>query len=138
MQRKKLLPFSCAVAFRKNCLQEMNYLDEQFPYLEADHDISMRIYRSHWQLQYIPKLMVYHKGGSSIAKNYKRVLQFYESRWLLMKKHNKLGSVFLVKWLTYIRFSIETLVLQIQSLYTNTKDKIEGRKKLKQLIKNLN
>ena len=137
-QSKKLLPFSCAVVFRKNCLQEMNYLDEQFPYLEADHDISMRIHRSsHWQLQYVPELMVYHKGGSSIAKNYKRVLQFYESRWLLMKKHNKLGSAFIAKWLTYIRFSIETLVLQFQSLYKNVDDKIEGRKKLKQLIKNL-
>jgi len=87
-RRKSKLPFSCAVSFTKNCLEDLSYFDaETFPVLEADNDISIRVHRSKWKLVFTREILICHKGGNSYKINHKRVVLFHESRWKLLKKH---------------------------------------------------
>lgn len=135
-ESKRVLPFSCAVSFRETMLNDIGYLDESFPVLEADHDMSMRIYRSdRWNLLYEPSICIYHTGGGSISLNSKRVLSFYKYRWQLLDKYNKIQFPSLIRSIIIFRFLIELGILQLQLFYTNrnkeaVKDKIEGRGKL--------
>ncbi|MBO9699690.1 MAG: glycosyltransferase family 2 protein [Sporocytophaga sp.] len=132
-KKGNLLPYSCAVAFRKKCLEDMEYLDEiNFPVLDADHDISMRIHRSNWILKYDSDITVSHKGGNSYQINYKRVLLFYNSRWRLLKKHNKLGVSSIVKKVILSRLYFEWVLLKgllmVKPNNEMYKEKMEGRK----------
>jgi GT2 family glycosyltransferase len=109
---KHVLPFSCAVSFRKACLEEMGYLDEHFRVLDADNDLSMRIYRSNWLLQYNPDFVICHTGGNSIPRDGKRVILFYESRWQLLQKHKKIKAPAFFAYLIRLRLWVETKIIQ--------------------------
>jgi GT2 family glycosyltransferase len=137
---KRILPFSCAVSFRKQCLEEMDYFDEKnFPVLDADNDLSMRIHRSAWKLVFTREIEIYHKGGNSIPRNHKRVLIYHRSRWKLLEKYGFIKSRWLAKQLLRARIGIEILLLDLQSLLKKDKsgyeDKLKGRKILLQEIK---
>ncbi|HLZ16493.1 MAG TPA: glycosyltransferase [Cyclobacteriaceae bacterium] len=136
---KRILPYSCAVSFRKKCLEELAYFDEKnFPVLDADHDLSMRIHRSKWKLVFIPEIVICHKGGNSIPRNHKRVLTFHRGRWRLLKKFGLIKSPWLAKRLLRARVRAEILVLEVQSRLKDRsryEDKLKGRKILLQEIK---
>ncbi|MCS5489183.1 glycosyltransferase family 2 protein [Algoriphagus limi] len=112
-KKKNIIPYSCAVSIRKKCLDELGIYDEQFKFLDGDFDHCMRIHRSKWKLIYDPKIEIYHVGGESIGRNSKRVLMYYESRWLLLKKYNKLGIHIVSKYLIISRLLIEFIFLII-------------------------
>lgn len=136
----RILPFSCAVSFRKKCLEEMGYFDEkEFPVLDADNDVSMRIHRSRWKLLFENKIEIFHKGGNSIPRNHKRVLIFHRSRWKLLKKHKLIKWYRLAKLLTMSRICMEIVVLKVQRLFKNSnvqlEDKLNGRLTLLQEVK---
>ena len=132
--KKVKFPNSCAVSFRKQCLDELNYFDEVlFPVLDADVDICMRIYRSSWKLIFTQEIIISHKGGNSYKINYKRVLLHHESRWKLLKKYDKIKLLNLAKLSLKARVKAELLILKILSISKtslNLDDKIIGRKKL--------
>lgn len=128
---KRLLPFSCAVSFRKTCLEAMGYLDESFRVLDADNDLSMRIHRSNWLLQYNPAYVICHTGGNSIPRDGKRVQWFYESRWHLMEKHGKIHFPHLAAACIMLRLWVETLLLALKkSEGTIQENKCKTRKYL--------
>jgi len=134
-ESKRILPFSCAVSFRKTMLDNIGLLDESFPILEADHEMSMRIYRSdRWNLLYEPAICIYHTGGGSISLNSKRVISFYRYRWQLLRKFNKIQFPFLVKTIIILRLFIEKLFFLSFILVNSNKgtvsDKIKGRTEL--------
>lgn len=129
---KNKLPYSCAVSFRKLCLEELNYFDEQlFPVLDADHDLSMRIHRSRWKLILSKDIIVGHVGGNSYKVNYERVKLFHKSRYTLLKKHGLIWFPALTKFLIKIRIRVELLIFKIlaKSMMNNSDhlEKIKGR-----------
>jgi len=137
---KRILPFSCAVSFRKECLEEMNYFDEEkFPVLDADNDLSMRIHRSNWKLIFDTEIKIFHEGGNSIPRNHKRVLTYHQSRWRLLEKHGHIKWAWITKQLLSSRVRAEILMLSLMSWIrvTGTNiDKLQGRKILLKEIKN--
>jgi len=138
-RNKNKLPYSCAVSFTRACLGELNYLDSNFPVLDADNDISMRIHRSKWKLVFTKAIMIGHSGGNSYKINYKRVLLFHESRWKLLKKHHLLLFPRLTKFLLTTRIIIECVVFKILLLWEPGNgrhiEKMHGRKLLMNAIK---
>jgi GT2 family glycosyltransferase len=138
----KILPFSCSVSFRKSCLQEMAYFNElDFPVLDADLDISMRIHRSRWKLLFNENIIVSHMGGNSYKINYKRVLLFHESRWRLLREHGIIVHPNLAKVALNTRIRLELIALYLlRSISKNDKEKYrekaEGRKILLEKSKN--
>ena len=126
---KRLLPFSCAVSFRKACLEAMDYFDEDFRVLDADNDISMRIHRSVWKLLYNPAYVICHTGGNSIPRDGKRVKLFYESRWKLLEKHGKIKTRRLAAFLIIVRLWLEAklILLKKNKLKDNFDSKYQTR-----------
>jgi GT2 family glycosyltransferase len=123
--KKRIIPFSCAVSFRKDCLEKLKYFDElNFPVLEADLDLSLRIHQSDWKLIYDNSIEIFHTGGNSIPRDYKRVLLFYESRWNLLKKFNKIRFTHLTKILIIFRLLLEWAILKV---FTFDTSKVKGR-----------
>ncbi|WP_018614264.1 glycosyltransferase family 2 protein [Segetibacter koreensis] len=142
-RKRKILPYSCSVSFRKKCLQELDYFDAQlFPTLEADNDISLRVHQSKWKLIMTPEITLCHKGGNSYNINYKRVLMYHESRWRLLKKHSKIKAPALVKELIKTRIKVELLILAFLEIikYKNMDigEKIKGRKIILQKVNTFN
>jgi GT2 family glycosyltransferase len=135
--RKRILPFSCAVSFRKKCLEEMNYFDEEkFSVLDADNDLSIRIHRSNWKLIFAREIEIYHEGGNSIPRNHKRVLTYHQSRWRLLEKHGLIRWPRLAKLLLGLRVRVEILVLRLKLKATEADiDKLQGREILLKEIK---
>lgn len=134
LESKHILPFSCAVSYRKDCLDDIGYLDETFQVLDADHDLSMRIHRSSWKLIYNDKIEIYHVGGGSIPKDGKRVMMFYQSRLLLLKKFNKLSFPLVSLSLIILRLQLEKLVIQIREGQNSAK--AQSRVNLIKLVRN--
>lgn len=131
----KIFLYSCSIALRKECLDDIGGYDENFDYLDADADQCMRINRSKWRLIYEPEIVVHHKGGNSISANSKRVLMYYKSRWLVLKKFNKIKFIKMAKYLIISRLVAEYIFLEIFGRFifknhTIATDKISGRKSL--------
>ncbi|MDQ6755970.1 MAG: glycosyltransferase [Bacteroidota bacterium] len=136
-----IIPYSCAVSFRKVCLIEMEYFDENtFPVLDADIDLSMNIHRSQWKLIFDHKIIVSHKGGNSYKVNYKRVNLYHHSRWNLLRKHNQLQAPFFIKFLLNARVILEIFIFYslkvLKYKKSNYSEKILGRRILLSEIKN--
>jgi GT2 family glycosyltransferase len=130
---KNLLPNSCAVSFRKACLEEVGYFDNKlFPVLDADVDISMNIYRSKWKLIFTKKIIICHKGGNSYKINYKRFLLHHDSRWKLLNKHGRIGFPSITKKLLKARVRAEIIVLQllVKQGKIGYTEKVKGRQML--------
>lgn len=137
-RNKNKLPYSCAVSFTRQCIEDLNYLDSHFPVLDADNDICMRIHRSKWKLVFTKEIMICHSGGNSYKINYKRVLLFHESRWKLLKKHHLLMFPRTTKLLLKTRIIMECLVfkllLQVHPGNERYMEKMLGRKLLMHAI----
>ena len=129
-----ILPYSCSVSFRKECLSELGYFDEKtFPVLEADNDLSLRIHQSRWTLKVREDIVVCHEGGNSYKVNSKRVILLHEAKWKLFRKHKKIKHPVFVKLFLELRIRVELIIMamlkgSISKLSTN--DKISGRRKL--------
>ena len=124
--------FSCAVAIRKTCLDKLGIYDEEFQHLDADTDFCLRLYENNWKVLLDKGITVYHKGGSSVTRNAKRVLMVYKSRWKLLQKHGMIRFQRLSKYLIVTRLFLEYLFLAIfgKLLYPSEeiyKDKRDGR-----------
>ena len=132
-RNRNILPNSCAVSFRKTCLEELGYFDEQnFPVLEADVDLSMRIHRSKWKQLFTREIVICHRGGYSYKIDYKRVSLFHRSKWSLLKKHGLLPFPALAKAAIKGRIRVELIMGKLMSITsshdTSYAEKIKGRK----------
>jgi GT2 family glycosyltransferase len=127
--------FTCAMAVRATAFSQLGGFDENFDWLDLDHDFSMRMNRSNWTVRIQPTVLVFHKGGGTPQLTRKRVLRFYKNRWYLLRKFNRLPIPTLAKavivfrlWLEYAAFALlgPTLVKNKEVL----QDKTEGRKEI--------
>jgi GT2 family glycosyltransferase len=135
IKRRNIMPYSCTVSFRKKCLEDVNYFhQDRFPILDADIDLSMRIHRSHWKLLFDKNIRLSHSGGNSYKVNYKRVLLFYKSRWMLFKVHELMKFPKLVKCLVICRLIIEYYLLALVALVKKRNNNITEKKMGRKII----
>lgn len=88
----KGVPLSSAL-FRKKCLEDVGFLDEDFVMFLEDVDLFLRFRRSGWKVMYAPKSIAYHEFHGTA--NEKLVNYYVErNRLLLIAKHfpEKLGG----------------------------------------------
>jgi GT2 family glycosyltransferase len=126
---------SCGMAIRRIAFEEIGGFDEEFDFLDADVDFSMRLTAAGWDLQVDPSLVAYHEGGGSSQSTAKRVLRHYRNRWRLLSKHGLIDFPFLLKAGLATRHILEYLLLKMVGKFaikdTETlQDKIFGRHQL--------
>lgn len=127
--------FTCAMAVRRTAFIELNGFDENFDWLDLDHDFSMRINRSGWKIAVAENPRIFHEGGGTPQLTRNRVLRFYKTRWYLLNKFRRVPLRKLVRRLILLRLWGEyILLLTLGVLFVPDKvsrqDKLEGRLQL--------
>jgi GT2 family glycosyltransferase len=127
--------FTCAMAVRRQAFLELNGFDEAFDWLDLDHDFSMRVNRSAWKIAIAPGPRVFHEGGGTPQLTRNRVLRFYQNRWYLLKKFDRLPMERLIKGLILFRLRVEYLFLKLfGAIFISDEairaDKLSGREQL--------
>jgi GT2 family glycosyltransferase len=123
------------MAVRKTAFQELNGFDENFDWLDLDHDFSMRMNRSHWKVAVAPGPRAFHEGSGTPQLTRNRLLRFYKTRWYLLGKFNRIPAKKLIKVLILGRLCAEYLILLGLGplLFRNKavrEDKVQGRREL--------
>jgi GT2 family glycosyltransferase len=124
---------SCGMAVRREAFEDVGGFDEEFDFLDADTDFSMRLRQAGWRLQKSDDLVAYHEGGGSPQSTAKRVVRHHRNRWRLLQKHDKLPFPGITKLILAFRHSVEYGLLRAAgSFITNRaeerEDKIQGRR----------
>jgi GT2 family glycosyltransferase len=140
-KESRVIPFSCCLGFRKQCLEDVQYFDDlTFPQVEADVDLALRIHESHWKLSMTDKIVVSHQGGNSYKINSKRVRLYHQGKWNLLRKHKLIRSPEAIRTLLKFRVGLEILALHGFRVFGKetdpTSQKLAGRKELLKDIKN--
>ncbi|MCM8774439.1 MAG: glycosyltransferase, partial [Candidatus Omnitrophica bacterium] len=75
-----------AILFRRNCLEEVGFFDEDFVMYLEDVDMFIRCKQHGWKLLYVPKAIVYHKFHGTADES---LVRFYveRNRLLVIAKH---------------------------------------------------
>jgi GT2 family glycosyltransferase len=102
---------SCALAVRRQAFDDVGGFDENFDFLDADFDFSMRVSRAGWQTHVDPSLVAFHAGSGSPQTLSRRVLRCYENRWRLLEKHGKVPFPRALKAALALRHVTEAVTL---------------------------
>ncbi len=124
---KEINVFTCAMVIRREVLDDIGLFDENFDWLELDHDICMRASRKGWQIKVMP-IRAFHKGSGTPQKVGQRVVRFYKNRWYLLRKFDKVKLENITALLISFRLGLELIVLwTFGSLYYRDKDKVRDK-----------
>ena len=99
---------------RKEALDKIGLLDEDFFMYGEDIDLSYRLLKASWENWYLPYAIVHHKGKSTQKSDYRYVHIFYQAMLIFFRKHYSHLSIFYtlpVKMAIYFRASIALIDL---------------------------
>ena len=99
---------------RKEALDKIGLLDEDFFMYGEDIDLSYRLLKAGWENWYLPYAIVHHKGKSTQKSDYRYVHIFYQAMLIFFRKHYSHLSIFYslpVKMAIYFRASIALIDL---------------------------
>ncbi|MCP1309726.1 glycosyltransferase family 2 protein [Paenibacillus tyrfis] len=107
-------PVDCLVgAFmivRKEAIDQVGMLDEQFFMYGEDIDWCYRIKQGGWDIHYYPYTQIIHyKGASSRRKPFKIIYEFHRAMYLFHQKHYRKKYSFLVNGLVYAGITVKFL-----------------------------
>lgn len=85
---------SCLLA-KVDMIKEIGYFDEDFFSYREENDWGIRGNKKGWESLYVPKAMIWHKGGKSSGGTLSPFTIFYMTRndFIIMKKHGNLLQV---------------------------------------------
>jgi GT2 family glycosyltransferase len=99
---------SCML-IRKEVIDEIGYLDDQFFAYQEDTDICTRARQAGWKVCYYPEAQIIHYGGQggSRVEPYRSIIEWHRSYWLYYKKHLAEDYFFLLNWAYYLLMAIK-------------------------------
>jgi len=127
--------YSCSMVVRKSAFEDVGGFDENFDWLDVDHDFCMRMRARGWKVKYGKEARAFHEGGGTPQLSSDRLLRSYKNRWYLLRKHGKIKNAFLMKSVILLRLRLEYMVLLVfRNLIFKNKtvavDKLWGRKRV--------
>lgn len=102
--------YTCAMIIRKKVLEQVGGFDENYDWLELDHDICMSAKKLGWTIGVVP-LKAFHKGSGTPQNVAARVIRFYENRLKLLRKFNKYPVGELLNTLIIMRLAVEYIII---------------------------
>lgn len=124
-------PMGSALMVRREAINEVGLLDEQFYMYYEEVDWCYRIKRAGWKICFIPQAQMIHHGGASSNKNKsKNLVENYRSMYKFFRKYYGRLSVVLLKSLVMVGLVLKMFILLVLHL-TDRKSREEARSKLK-------
>lgn len=129
---KRFILHSCCMAVRRKAAEQIGGFDEEFDFLDADTDFSMRLIDVGWGVEIDAALQCFHQGAGSPQTAARRVVRFHRNRWLLLRKHGQIQFPLLCRHLLKLRHLCECLLFLIMKLFrlrstTVIQEKLSGR-----------
>lgn len=118
---------------RKEALDKVGLLDEDFFMYGEDIDLSYRLLKGGYENWYIPAKILHYKGESTQKSSFRYVHVFYKAMLIFFRKHyGHLSLVFSlpIKFAIYLKAAIALVVMQIDNIrkmlgfVDNTKHKV--------------
>lgn len=105
---------ACAVAalYRRELLDSVGYMDEEFESALEDLDLSFRAQLQGYKCRYVPSAIIYHKLGATVGKGLtspKHQLRFHRNIWLVRIKN--------LPTALWIRYLPQMLIAELAVLY---------------------
>src|SRR3989344_1646802 len=116
---------------RRELIEEIGYLDEEFFIYCEDTDYCYRAIKAGWDLYYFPKITVKHiHGGTTNQFPIKALLIFHKGIFLFYKKHYASKNFFLLNLIVYLGILLRLGLFVIIELLTYLKSKFSKLKNL--------
>jgi len=110
----------CYLMVRREVIERIGGLDEQFFFFAEETDWCRRIQQADWKLMFIPLGNIIHHGGGSVKKlNYKRDVMLTAAIVRLHRKHGGMLSAVMV-YLILMSFNISRAILWSFGALQNT------------------
>jgi len=107
---------SCMM-FKKEVVDKIGFMDEQFFMFLDDVDYCKRIRDAGWKVHYMPTLEIIHFGGESSGQNLERVtMEMHRSLKRYFQKHFGMVTVLLLDLTMWLKFSPTLLKLSAKYL----------------------
>ena len=105
---------ACAVAalYRRELLESVGFMDEEFESALEDLDLSFRAQLQGYKCRYVPSAIIYHKLGATVGKGLtspKHQLRFHRNIWLVRLKN--------LPTALWIRYLPQMLIAELAVLY---------------------
>ncbi len=124
-------PMGSALMVRREAVDEVGLLDEQFYMYYEEVDWCYRIKKRGWKICFIPQAQIIHHGGAATNKNKsKSLVETYRSMYKFFRKHYGRLSIVLLKSLVMIGLTLKMFILLVLHL-TDRKSREDTRLKLK-------
>ena len=104
---------------RREALDRVGLLDEDFFMYGEDIDLSFRIRKGGWENWYVPASIVHYKGESTQKSSYRYVHVFYQAMLIFFRKHYSHQSFFVtipIKLAIYFRACLAVAQMLCQRL----------------------
>jgi GT2 family glycosyltransferase len=124
-----LVLHSYCMAVRAAAFRAMGGFDEEFDFLDADIDLSLRLQNSGWKIEIDPTLVCHHLGSGSPQSTVARVKRFHRNRLRLLQKHHMIGWKQGVLLLLTLRHLIEWVILLVGSLAPSRESRTYAEKR---------
>jgi GT2 family glycosyltransferase len=113
---------SCML-IRKEVVEQIGYLDEQFYAYQEDSDYCARVRKAGWKVIYMPEAQIIHYGGQggSRVEPYRSIVEWHRSYWLYYKKHLAKDYIFLFNWFYYLIMVIKLGIALLGNLLRKEK-----------------
>ncbi|MBT9145933.1 MAG: N-acetylglucosaminyl-diphospho-decaprenol L-rhamnosyltransferase [candidate division WS2 bacterium] len=127
-------PMGSALMVRREAIEQVGLLDEQFYMYYEEVDWCYRIKKRGWKIYFIPQAQVIHYGGTATNKNKsKSLVETYRSMYKFFRKHYGRLSVILLKSLVMIGLSLKIFILSVLHL-ADKKSRENTKSKLKAML----
>lgn len=123
----KQVYFSCAIAVRRQCFNDLGGFDPRFDFLDADIDFSMRVNRSRWHARIGEGLRAIHEGGGSPQTVAQRVVRHHVNRYTLLEKHDLIRIPILVHFAVLVRTAFELAILNSLFFFDSSERRVQQR-----------
>jgi GT2 family glycosyltransferase len=102
---------SCML-IRREVIDQIGYLDEQFYAYQEDTDICRRARLAGWKVYFYPEAKIIHYGGQggSRVEPFHSIVEWHRSYWYYYKKHFARDYFFLFNWIFYFLMLVKLLV----------------------------
>jgi len=108
---------------RREVIDQIGYLDEQFFAYQEDADFCFRARRAGWKIYYVPTAEITHFGGhgGSNTQPYRAIYEWHRSYFLYYRKHLAKDYFFLINWFMYLAMGGKLIFSLLKAFFSRNK-----------------